>query len=291
MSGPLPTVAIVGAGASGVLAALHLLDSPGPPARVLLVERSGKAGRGVAFSTDHRSHLLNVPAGSMSAFERDPGHFARWLGGNGFPNAQDDFVPRRLFGQYLGEALLSWPIFAKATTWSKLSRDEVVDVDATGAGPTLVFAGRPPVQVDAVILATGVLPPRWPQGLEKWKDNGRCISDPWTPEVLDRVGPAATVTLLGTGLTAVDVLLALVRKRSSRQRPGHFPPRPPTASSPEPAHNPGRRWRSVTWSWVDRPGCSFTNSAKPSPRRRPAGVTGGTSSNAAAADPRASGSP
>ena len=85
----------------------------------------------------------------------------------------------------------------------------MVDIDTTGAGPTLVFAGRQPVQVDAVILATGVLPPRWPLSLEGWKDNERCISDPWRPGVLDRVAPAATVTLLGTGLTAVDVLLAL----------------------------------------------------------------------------------
>jgi uncharacterized NAD(P)/FAD-binding protein YdhS len=208
----LPTVAIVGAGASGVLAALHLLDGPGTSARLLIVERSGKAGRGVAFSTDHRSHLLNVPAGLMSAFERDPGHFARWLGRNGFPNAQDGFVPRRLFGQYLGEALLSCAHLRQGHELVEIVRDEVVDVDATGAGPTLVFAGRPPAKVDAVVLATGILPPRWPEGLENWRDNERCISDPWRPEVLDQVSPADTVTLLGTGLTAVDVLLALAER-------------------------------------------------------------------------------
>jgi uncharacterized NAD(P)/FAD-binding protein YdhS len=206
MSARLPTVAIVGAGAGGVLAALHLLDSPGPPVRVLLVERSGKAGRGVAFSTDHDSHLLNVPAGSMSAFERDPGHFTRWLGGNGFPNAQDDFVPRRLFGQYLGEALLSWARLGQGHDVVEIARDEVVDIDTTGPSPTLVFAGRQRARVDAVVLATGVLPPRWPVSLEGWKDNGRCISDPWRPGVLDEVGLGDTVTLVGTGLTAVDEL-------------------------------------------------------------------------------------
>jgi len=212
VSTPLPIVAIIGAGASGVIAALHLLDSPGPPARLLVLERSGKMGRGVAFSTDHQSHLLNVPAGSMSAFERDPGHFARWLGGRGFPNAQHDFVPRRLFGQYLGEVLLSWAHLRQGHDAVEIVRDEVIDIVATSAGPRLAFAGRRPVRVDAVVLATGVLPPRWPQGLEGWRGHGRCISDPWTPEVLDQVGPAATVTLLGTGLTAVDVLLALAER-------------------------------------------------------------------------------
>jgi uncharacterized NAD(P)/FAD-binding protein YdhS len=211
MSADRPTIAIVGAGASGVLAALHLLDGPGPPVRLLLVERSSKAGRGVAFSTDRRSHLLNVPAASMSAFERDPGHFVRWLGGNGFPNAQDDFVPRGLFGQYLGESLLSWAHLREGDDLVETARDEVVDVDAAG-GPTLVFAGRQPAKVDAVVLATGILPTRWPRGLENWRDNERCISDPWRPEVLDQIDPAATVTLLGTGLTAIDVLLTLAER-------------------------------------------------------------------------------
>jgi uncharacterized NAD(P)/FAD-binding protein YdhS len=212
MSVHRPTIAIVGTGASGVLVALHLLDNPGPPARLLLVERSGKPGRGVAFSTNHKSHLLNVPASSMSAFERDPGHFVRWLGLKGFPNAQDDFVPRGLFGQYLGETLPSWAHLHQEDDLIEIARDEVVDIDATGAGPTLVFAGRQPATVDAVVLATGILPPRWPRGSEKWQDNERCISNPWSPDVLDQVGPADTVTLLGTGLTAVDVLLALAER-------------------------------------------------------------------------------
>jgi uncharacterized NAD(P)/FAD-binding protein YdhS len=134
---------------------VQLLDSPGPPTRLLLVERSGKTGRGVAFSTE----LLNVPAASMSALERDPGHFVRWLGAKGSPNAQDDFVPRHLFGQYLGETLLSWAHLHQDDL-VEIARDEVVDVDAARGGATLVFSGRQPVSVDAVVLATGILPPR-----------------------------------------------------------------------------------------------------------------------------------
>src|ERR1700689_4127179 len=139
MSADWPTIAIVGAGASGVLAALHLLEGPRPPVRLLLLERSGKTGRGVAFSTERRGHLLNVPAASMSAFERDPGHFVRWLGGKGFPNAQDDFIPRSLFGQYLGEALLSWTHLYEGGDMVEIVGDDVVDIDVgAGAGPTLV---------------------------------------------------------------------------------------------------------------------------------------------------------
>jgi uncharacterized NAD(P)/FAD-binding protein YdhS len=44
------------------------------------------------------------------------------------------------------------------------------------------------------------------------RDDERCISDPWRPDALAQIDPAATVTLLGTGLTAVDVLLALAEQ-------------------------------------------------------------------------------
>ena len=60
---PLP-VAIVGAGFSGTIVA-SLLARSGQ--YVLLVDGSGKAGKGTAYSTTEPTHLLNVPAGRMSA--------------------------------------------------------------------------------------------------------------------------------------------------------------------------------------------------------------------------------
>jgi uncharacterized NAD(P)/FAD-binding protein YdhS len=72
-------IAVVGAGFSGTLLALHLLRRSPADARVLLVERNGRFGEGQAYATGNPSHLLNVPAGRMGAFHDRPGHFLDWL--------------------------------------------------------------------------------------------------------------------------------------------------------------------------------------------------------------------
>src|ERR1700712_2544610 len=76
-----PGIAIVGAGFSGTLLALHLLQRVPPHTRVVLIERNAQFGRGPAYSTGNSSHLLNVPAGKMSAFHSRPGDFLQWLRG------------------------------------------------------------------------------------------------------------------------------------------------------------------------------------------------------------------
>ena len=74
-------VAVVGAGASGTLAAIHLAAAAGRADRridLVLVD-DPPVGRGIAYSTSDRRHRLNVPAGRMSAWPDDPTHFLRWL--------------------------------------------------------------------------------------------------------------------------------------------------------------------------------------------------------------------
>ena len=74
-----PSIAIVGAGFSGTLLALHLLRRCPPTVRVALIERNGAFGRGQAYASGNPNHLLNVPAGRMSAFNDRPGDFLEWL--------------------------------------------------------------------------------------------------------------------------------------------------------------------------------------------------------------------
>ncbi|HET9036071.1 MAG TPA: FAD/NAD(P)-binding protein, partial [Myxococcaceae bacterium] len=59
-------VVILGGGASGTLTAVALAALPdvGP---LTLVDQGGAFARGVAYSTEEPRHLLNIPAGRMSA--------------------------------------------------------------------------------------------------------------------------------------------------------------------------------------------------------------------------------
>jgi uncharacterized NAD(P)/FAD-binding protein YdhS len=204
-----PTLAIVGGGASGALVAAHVVRETRSVPRVVLVERSGKVGAGTAFASGPKCHLLNVPARSMSAFEADPDHFARWLGMQGVTDAADSFVPRTLYGCYLREAL--WPRGQdrSADAVVEAVHGEVVDIGTGPQGHQLVMDDGRCLGATAVVLATGIVMRGLPSTLAGLATHGRCIVNPWAPGALATIGPSATVVLLGSGLTAVDVLLAL----------------------------------------------------------------------------------
>ncbi len=199
------TIAIVGAGYSGSMLAVQLLKRTA--ARVLLFERTGDFGPGLAHGTPCPAHLLNVRAQRMSAFPDDPGHFVRWLQDHrpehGDPNG---FAPRRLYGEYLrwilGEAEPAAP--------GRLQRvnGEVVGVGDDVSTLTL-FDGRR-FDADRIVLAMGNPPPD-SVGSGGLKDAApdRYFGDPWANDALAKFGPKDEVLLVGTGLTMIDVVLAL----------------------------------------------------------------------------------
>jgi uncharacterized NAD(P)/FAD-binding protein YdhS len=60
-----PVIAVIGGGASGTLAAIHLLRlvaAGRQPVRIALIDAGGRHGLGQAYSTTHPGHLLNSPA-------------------------------------------------------------------------------------------------------------------------------------------------------------------------------------------------------------------------------------
>jgi uncharacterized NAD(P)/FAD-binding protein YdhS len=193
-----------------VLVAAHLLSLPKcAPLRVVLFERSGKLGAGAAFSTDYDSHLLNVTAGSMSAFADDPQQFVRWLSSKGRSGAADDFVPRKLYRGYLRDVLWSRADSNISGHVLEVRQDAVVDIAATAEGAHVLSAHTDLVRAEAVVLAPGIVPPRFPPGLIASGTEGRCVTDPWNTAALTSIDPNASVTIMGTGLSAIDVLLAL----------------------------------------------------------------------------------
>jgi len=94
-------VAIVGGGCSGLLVAAQLFRQ-GFGGSVAIVEPRSALGRGLAYSTPYDDHLLNVPAGKMSALPSHPSHFLEWLRAGRIPEASPTcFAPRKVYGEYL----------------------------------------------------------------------------------------------------------------------------------------------------------------------------------------------
>ena len=225
------SVAIVGAGFSGSLLAINILRHAGPKAT--LIERRPVFGRGTAYSAPHPSHLLNVRAGNMSALSDRPAHFAEWCTARGLGEG-GSFVQRQQYGEYLGELLERSS--ARAGDRLALMQDEVTGVDIAADRVILHFAERPPLAVDALVVAVGNLPPHPPAGLDPAVLTADTYTpDPWSPDTVTGLTADDTVMLIGTGLTMVDVALTLdaagfVGKIIALSRRGLLPRRhaPPT---------------------------------------------------------------
>src|SRR5580692_2420469 len=102
---PLGTIAVIGGGASGILATIHLLSRATRPVDVVVVEPGGRLGGGVAYGTTEPTHLLNAPTCEMSAWSDPSDDFTAFVGRHGYSSAGMAFVPRQLYRDYLLETL------------------------------------------------------------------------------------------------------------------------------------------------------------------------------------------
>jgi len=200
-------VAIVGAGFSGTLLAINLLEQD--DVEVLLIERDRRRmGAGVAYSSPDADHLLNVRAGNMSAFADRPGHFCDWLAARGL-GCDKAFVSRATYGQYLRETLgLAMEKYGRRL---QLIDDEVLDIAEHGGKVTLGLVNGGLIEADKVALAIGNLPPHDHPAIARGGLTPlHYVGDPWTGPLGEGLKPDQTVLVVGTGLTAVDVVLRLV---------------------------------------------------------------------------------
>ncbi len=207
----MPTIAIVGAGFSGVATAVNLARLPWPRGiRIVLIERATRFARGVAYSTDHPLHLLNVPAGRMGALADDEGHFLRWLRRADSSVTGDAFVPRRQYGDYLEWLLNDARERVVANVEIAQIAGDVMDATIDGDRATLMLRDGPSIEADRVVLALGNLAPSDPFPAAHLDGDARYVRDPWVPDALARLPKTKKpVLLVGSGLTMVDAVLAI----------------------------------------------------------------------------------
>jgi uncharacterized NAD(P)/FAD-binding protein YdhS len=207
------TIAVVGAGFSGTLLALHLMRQCAPNVRILLAERNEQFGRGAAYSTGNSSHLLNVPASRMSAFQNRPDDFLDWLLSlppeerEGVEPSPTTFVPRSLFEDLLTSEMRSAVHCGRVD----LMRGDITDIDARSGGLTLNLADGSALPVDRAVLAIGNFPPSPPPVADpSFYDTAAYRPDPWAQDLLDGLDDRAPVLLIGTGLTMIDTVVSLL---------------------------------------------------------------------------------
>jgi uncharacterized NAD(P)/FAD-binding protein YdhS len=213
-------VTIVGGGFSGASAAIQLARHAPPRLDITVIEPRPDVGRGLAYSSDDPDHRLNGTAGTHLVDPADPEEFTRWCAQERIVRADPDalarggalFVRRSDFGRFVAQAFARQVDRRPALRLRHL-RDEAIDAPLETQGVRATTRGGSRVPGDVLVIATGNAPSRFPLTLPAdVAAHPSVIAEPWDLRRLRAVDAAARVLVLGTGLTALDVITTLLRR-------------------------------------------------------------------------------
>jgi uncharacterized NAD(P)/FAD-binding protein YdhS len=206
-------VAIIGGGASGTLTAIHLMASRAHDLTATVYDASGEIGKGLAYGSTDRRHLLNVRSRHMSAFPDIPGDLVEWARRTGRQPDAQAFLPRGDYAVYLRETLDRLRDERLA-----FRPEQVVDVAPVSGGYELQVTGGRVTHAASVVLAHGNLRPE-PLAVDgvPLPDARWHLADPWDLDRLTGLARDAVVVLVGTGLTAVDAAITLLGDAPDRR--------------------------------------------------------------------------
>jgi len=205
-------IVIVGAGYCGTTTAIRLASSDlaGVDLSITLIDEPRRFARGVAYQANDEGWLLNARAPQLSAVDGRPDEFAAFCQALGCHQAESGFAPRSLYGAYL-ESLFERTV---AASRHRLRRREgkVVALERLPEGGVQVrLASGTAIPADHVVLATGPVSAE-PLGNPDLQALGtHYLHDPWAVQSLHDARPGSTFFVLGTGLTALDVVVSLQR--------------------------------------------------------------------------------
>ncbi|MDX3608866.1 FAD/NAD(P)-binding protein [Streptomyces sp. FL06-04B] len=211
------SIGVVGGGASAVCLIDALVMAKGGPGSLTVFEPSPNLWRGRAYQVDSETIKVNATPDDMSVRAGDPHHFIRWLGarermlGESYgldPFSGARFAPRTVYGEYLEQTAYAglaelrrqgWRVDLVGDSVTSARRTEDQVVVSTGRGMTSSF--------DYVVLCVGGDGPKDVYGLA---GSPGFIADPYpVSQNLRTIGAAERVAVIGSGLTAVDIVLSL----------------------------------------------------------------------------------
>jgi len=217
---PQRSVAIIGGGMAGTLAAIRLIRQARTPLLIRIFDPNPELGRGLAYATTDFNHRLNGPAKAFSLRPDDATHFANWLqlradrsGWNAFDDKLLAFAPRWLFGDYIRDELRSALQDAAPGVELEHILAKVSDLEQEHDGVRVTVDSAHAVRdflADHVVLAPGVFKAKPGFSVTQTLEiDGRYLPDPWNPDAMDKLKNAADILLIGSSLTMIDAVVAL----------------------------------------------------------------------------------
>ncbi|MCT2594732.1 FAD/NAD(P)-binding protein [Streptomyces sp. N2-109] len=215
-----PSIGVVGGGGAAVCLIDALSRTLHEPGSLTVFEPSPHLWRGRAYQVDTETLRVNTESHDMSVRTGDPGHFDRWLQARdrltGIREGVDRmtgarFPPRSVYGEYLEQTAYAalgelrrqgWrvDIIGEAVTSADRLSHEVAL--RTGPGRAMVF--------DYVALCVGG---DGAQDAYELSGTAGFVGDPYPlARTLDGIGEQDHVAVIGSGLTSVDIILALAAR-------------------------------------------------------------------------------
>lgn len=216
----LPRVVIIGGGFTAASLAVQLLRRSAQPLAITIIEPRERLGPGLAYSGADPDHRLNAPTGSHSLDPLDPLHLSRWCTADGLLQRDPEaampngllFIRRLDYGRYLEDSLRQQAAAVPAASL-RHCQDRAVRLESVGGLWRVQTAGAETLFAEVVVLATGNPPPalQW-SAQDGLSDHPRLITNPLLRPQLPQIDPDARVLVLGTALTAQDMISTLVRR-------------------------------------------------------------------------------
>ncbi len=224
---------------------MQLVRASERPIAVEIVEPRAEVGRGMAYTAPDPDWRLNGGSDTHVLDLADQTTLNAWCAANGIierdPEAVSDngytFVRRHDFGSFVRDQVAAHARMPNGSTIRHV-RDVAIDADRVDGSVKVQLRSGGSTAAELLVIATGNAPPRLPASLAHLGDDPRVIVEALDVERLRAIPTNASVLLLGSSLTALDVASTLVRRghagrivsisrRGQRPRPHRVAPTTP----------------------------------------------------------------
>ena len=204
------SIAIVGGGISGTLTVLNCIKQSKLPLQIIWFDSKNQFCKGLAYTTSDDQHLLNVRANNMSIFGDEPTHFVEWLKQHHPENNATDFVSRKIFGDYVQSTYNSLINSNPLVSIVQLT-EEVCDIKKNDNEFELITPNKIH-KANKLVLALGNFLPAHPRSISKeFIESESYFQNAFQFDLMQHVLLKKNITIIGSGLTMIDVLVSLRR--------------------------------------------------------------------------------
>ncbi|MEZ5738728.1 MAG: FAD/NAD(P)-binding protein [Burkholderiaceae bacterium] len=189
------------------------------PLDITVVEPNAEMGRGLAYRGNDPDHRVNGPLFTHSIDPCDTEHIVRWAGRKALLDtdpqaacADGVFIRRGEYGRYLHEAVLEHAGANPSGSRITHRRARVIGLQVDRQRVEARLDDGKTLQAEASLLAIGNPPARLPAMLRQIVGHRALVTEPLIGGRMRELPSDEPVAVMGTSLTAADVLATLLRQ-------------------------------------------------------------------------------